>query len=65
MEFAASKVIIDETNDRIVEAYILGPNAEEAINIFAAVIRLGLKASDIKKLVFTYPTTCLDIRYML
>jgi len=65
MEFAASKVIIDEANNRIVGAYILGPNAEEAINIFAAVIRLGLKASDIKKLVFTYPTTCSDIRYML
>ena len=65
MEFAASKVIIDETSDRIVGAYILGPNAGEAINIFAAVMRLGLKASDIKKLVFTYPTTCSDIRYML
>ena len=65
MEFAASKVIIDEANDRIMGAYILGPNAGEAINIFAAVIRLGLKASDIKKLVFTYPTTCSDIRYML
>jgi len=65
MEFAASKVIIDEANDRIVGAYILGPNTEEAINIFATVIRLELKASDIKKLVFTYPTTCSDIRYML
>jgi len=65
IEFAASKVIIDEANDRILGAYILGPDAGEAINIFAAVIRLGLKASDIKKLVFTYPTTCSDIRYML
>ncbi|HII92893.1 MAG TPA: NAD(P)/FAD-dependent oxidoreductase [Methanosarcina sp.] len=65
MEFAASKVIIDEANDRIVGAYILGPNAGEAINIFAAVMRLGLKASEVKKLVFTYPTTCSDIPYML
>jgi len=65
MEFAASKVIIDEANDRIMGAHILGPNAGEAINIFAAVMRLGLKASDIKKLVFSYPTTCSDIRYML
>lgn len=65
MEFAASKVIVDEANDRIVGAHILGPGAEEAINIFAAAIRLGLKASDIKKLVFTYPTICSDIRYML
>jgi glutathione reductase (NADPH) len=46
-------------------AHILGPNAGEAINIFAAVMRLGLKASDIKKLVFSYPTICSDIPYML
>lgn len=65
MEFAASKVIIDEANDRIMGAHILGPNAEEAINIFAAVMRLRLKASDIKRLIFTYPTTCSDIPYML
>jgi glutathione reductase (NADPH) len=65
MEFAASKVIIDEESDRIIGAHILGPNAGEAINIFAAVMRLGLKVSDIKKLVFSYPTTCSDIPYML
>lgn len=65
LEFAASKVILDEVNDRIVGAHILGPNAEEAINIFAMAMRLGLRASDIKKIVFTYPTVCSDIRYML
>ncbi|HEY3361313.1 MAG TPA: NAD(P)/FAD-dependent oxidoreductase [Methanosarcina sp.] len=65
IEFAASKVIIDEANDRIMGAHILGPNSGEAINIFATVMRLGLKASDIKKLVFSYPTTCSDISYML
>ncbi len=65
MDFAASKVIIDEVNDRIMGAHILGPNAGEAINIFAAIMQLGLKASDIKKLVFAYPTICSDILYML
>ncbi|MCC4768998.1 NAD(P)/FAD-dependent oxidoreductase [Methanosarcina sp. DH2] len=65
LEFAASKVIIDETKDRIAGAHILGPNAEEAINIFAMAMRLGLRASDIRKMVFTYPTVCSDIRYML
>lgn len=65
MEFAASKVIIDEVNDRIMGAHILGPSAGEAINIFAAVMRLGLRASDMKKLVFSYPTTCSDIPYIL
>jgi glutathione reductase (NADPH) len=43
MEFAASKVIIDEANDRIMGAYILDPNAGEAINVFAEIMRLGLK----------------------
>jgi glutathione reductase (NADPH) len=65
VEFAASKVIIDEAKDRIVGAHILGPNAEEAINIFATIMRMGLKASDIKKLIFSYPTVCSDIPYML
>jgi glutathione reductase (NADPH) len=65
MELAASKVIIDEARNCIVNASILGPNAAEAINIFAMIIRLGLKASDIKKLIFAYPTTCSDIQYMI
>ena len=65
IEFAASKVIIDEASDRIMGAHILGPNAEEAINIFAMAIRLNLSVSDIKKVIFTYPTICSDIPYML
>ena len=65
IEFAASKVILDEANDCIIGAHILGPHAEEAINIFAAVMRLGLKASDIQKMIFTYPTVFSDIPYML
>lgn len=65
MKFAASKMIIDESKDQLLGAHILGPNAEEIINIFAAVIRLRLKASDIKKLIFSYPTVSSDITYML
>ncbi len=65
IEFAASKVILDEASDRIMGAHILGPNAEEAINIFAMAIRLNLSISDLKKVIFTYPTVCSDIPYML
>ena len=46
-------------------AHIPGSHAEEAINIFAMAMRLRLKASDLKKIVFTYPTICSDIPYML
>lgn len=52
MDFVASKVIIDEANERIMGTHVLGPDAGEAINIFAAVMRLGLKASDMKKMIF-------------
>jgi len=65
IEFAASKIILDEANDRIMGAHILSPHAEEAINIFALMMRLKLKASDLQKMIFTYPTACSDIQYML
>lgn len=65
VKFAALKVVIDESKDQLLGAHILGPNAEEVINIFAAVIRLRLKASDIKKLIFSYPTVCSDIVYIV
>ena len=65
IEFSASKVILDEANDCIIGAHILGLHVEEAINIFAAVMRLRLKASDIQKMIFTYQIICSDIPYML
>ena len=59
------KVLIEEDTDYILGAHILGPHAEEIINIFALAIRLGLKASDLKQAIFAYPTSSSDINYML
>jgi glutathione reductase (NADPH) len=59
------KVLIDEDNDLILGAQVLGPHAEEVINIFAIAIRLGLKAGEIKQAIFSYPTNSSDISYML
>ncbi len=39
---AAFKVLIDEEANKILGAHILGPHAEEVINIFSIAIRLGL-----------------------
>lgn len=36
-----------------------------AINIFALAIRHGLKAVDLKDMIFSYPTGASDISYML
>ena len=44
---AAFKVLIEEDTNRILGAHILGPHAEEVINIFLLAIRLGLTAKDL------------------
>lgn len=59
------KVLVEEGSGRILGAHLLGPGAEELINIFALAIRSGLKAKDLKEAMFAYPTHASDIRYML
>jgi glutathione reductase (NADPH) len=59
------KVLIEKSSNCILGAHILGSHAEEAINIFALAIRLGLNVDKIKEVIFTYPTNTYDIRYML
>jgi glutathione reductase (NADPH) len=59
------KVLIDEGTDKILGAHLLGPHADEVINIFAMAIRLELRASDLRKALWSYPTNTSDITYML
>jgi glutathione reductase (NADPH) len=59
------KVLIEEQTGRIVGAHLVGPHAEEVINLFALAIRHGLTASDLKAAHFAYPTSSSDISYML
>lgn len=59
------KTLVEDGTERILGAHLLGPHAEEIINIFALAIRKGLNASDLKDMVFAYPTSASDIGYML
>ncbi|HEX2304856.1 MAG TPA: NAD(P)/FAD-dependent oxidoreductase [Nitrososphaeraceae archaeon] len=59
------KVLIEKDSNCILGAHVLGPHAEEVINIFALAIRLGLDVDKIKEAIFTYPTNSYDIKYML
>lgn len=61
----AFKVLIDKETGLILGAHLLGNNAEETINIFAVAMNAGLKASELKKTIFSYPTNASDIVYML
>ena len=59
------KVLIEEGSERILGAHLLGPHGEETINLFALAMRSGLRASNLKEMLFAYPTHASDVRYML
>jgi glutathione reductase (NADPH) len=54
-----------EGSNHILGAHILGPHAEEQINIFALAIQRGITLEDLKEIIFAYPTGLSDIAYML
>jgi glutathione reductase (NADPH) len=48
VDFSAYKVLVEEKTDRILGAHILGPHAEEQINVLALAMRAGIRTGDIK-----------------
>ena len=59
------KLLIDEDTDLILGAHLVGPNADEVINVFGLAIRHGLTAADLRSTMFAYPTGASDVGYML
>jgi glutathione reductase (NADPH) len=59
------KTLIEEGTDCVLGAHLVGPHAEEVINLFGVAIRHGLTAQDLKTTIFAYPTGSSDICYML
>lgn len=59
------KILVDEQTDQVLGAHIVGPHADEVINLFALAIRHGLTAENLKTTMFAYPTGASDIGYML
>lgn len=62
---AATKVIIDNKTDEVLGAHLLGPEYAELINFLGLAMRLGLKTSDLKKMVSAYPSVGSDLGSML
>lgn len=62
---AAYKVLIGRDDGRIVGAHLLGPEAEETINLFALAVRLRLPASDLGRLLSAYPSGGSNVEGML
>ncbi|MDP1569360.1 MAG: NAD(P)/FAD-dependent oxidoreductase [Vicinamibacterales bacterium] len=62
---SASKVLIEEDSGRILGAHLLGPHADETINLFALAMKTGATAADLKAMIFAYPTHASDVAYMV
>ena len=63
--YSGYKVLIEERTDRILGAHILGSQADEVINLFALAIRSGMRATDLKHMLFAYPTSGSNMARML
>ena len=62
---AGHKVLVEDESQRILGAHLLGPHAEEVINIFAVAVRFGIRADELKQMLFAYPTSASDVVHML
>jgi glutathione reductase (NADPH) len=59
------KTLVEEETGHILGAHLVGPHADEVINLFGLAIRNHLTADDLKATMFAYPTGASDIGYML
>lgn len=59
------KILIDKETDQVIGAHLLGPNAEETINLFTLAMNVGITASVLRKTIFSYPTNASDIVHMV
>lgn len=62
---SGSKVLIEEESGRILGAHLLGPSADEMINLFAMAMRTGMTKWQVKEMLFAYPTHASDMGYMV
>jgi glutathione reductase (NADPH) len=61
----AYKTLVDGVSGQILGAHLVGPHADEVINLFAIAIRHDLTVDDVQSTMFAYPTGASDIGYML
>ncbi len=59
------KTLVEEGTGHILGAHIVGPHADEVINLFALAIRHNLTAKDLQTTMFAYPSGASDIGYMV
>lgn len=63
--YAMAKIIVDKETDLILGAHIMGSYADELINHFALAMQYSISATEIKRMIYAYPSATSDIGYML
>lgn len=64
-EIYAYKVLISQEDNTILGAHILGPSAEETINLFALAMKAKMPATTLKTMMYSYPSWASDLSYMV
>lgn len=59
------KVLVEKASGRILGAHLLGPGAEEQVNVFSMAMKAGLTANALKGMVFAYPSFSSDLASMV
>ncbi len=64
-QYSGYKVLVEEGTGQILGAHLLGPQAEETINLFTMAMKGGMQAAEVEDMIFAYPTHASDIVYMV
>ena len=57
--------ILSDKDGYILGAHLIGPHAEETINLFAMAIKAKMKTKDIRNMIYAYPSMGSDIGSMV
>lgn len=62
---SASKLLLEKEGGKILGAHFFEHHAEETINIFALAVRLGLTVDDLRKGVWSYPSSVYTLQDLM
>jgi len=60
-----AKVLTERATGRVVGAHLLGPHADEMINVFTAAIAGGMTAHQVRSTIWAYPTASSEVVYLV
>ncbi len=63
--YSAYKTLVEKGTGRILGAHLIGPGAEEQINLFTMAMGAGLTANQLKGVIFAYPSYASDLGSMV